>query len=111
MPCNYGRPLRSWEVTDKIISFTYPVEVNHSYYKRRQYMIVLLYDNNKTILKKKIYFGFKGAKNKLEDSNFESKRKERENPFHPYFWEKRFLHSRESLMEAFCDCVKELIPK
>jgi hypothetical protein len=70
MSGNYGKLTKSWEVTDKIITFTYPVESNHRYYKRRKYMIVLFYDNNKTILKKKIYFGFKGGKTKMEDADF-----------------------------------------
>lgn len=64
-------------MTNSIVSFTYPVEIDHEYYKKRKYMIVIFYDNNKTILKKKIFFGFKGDKSKIDNETFKTKRKTR----------------------------------
>ena len=75
MSNNYNTPTKTWEVTNTIVSFTYPVEINHEYYKKRKYMIIIFYDNNKTILKKKIFFGFKGEKSRIDNETFNSKRK------------------------------------
>lgn len=72
-------------------------------------MIILFFETPDGQLKqKKIFFGFKGGDNKIKNPKFKTKRKERPNPFHPYFWEKRLLQNKETLEESFAFLVKEL---
>lgn len=72
---NYNNPTKKWLDSFKLLTFTFPIQCQHKYYKKRKYSIVIFYeDMQKKIKSKKIYFGFRGKKNKIDDPNFRTKR-------------------------------------
>ena len=91
---SYNKKKLIWKNSYKYIGFSEPKEVSEdNYYSKRKYFIVLLFEDEFGVLKsKKIYFGLRGITNKIDGNEMKTRRKERHDLFHPYFWEKMLLN-------------------